>query len=461
MRRIPGFGIRVLGCERCAAPMEVPAEGGEVPCTACGHGNAFPARSELARVTFSASSLTDEERLTRLRAQDHKPLLPPDSLKSLVENGEIPEWKVQEARLVWLNTRKELVATSSFESAERLSFLTLLLANQLSSAEDRPKKRAMYESALEAFNLPRHRQMMLCNLASQAARNGDPSSAERWLALCDPRSDDLQADSYFRYARAILDTARGDDHEVLRVLGESYDQVPILDALDGMCAVLRANAWERLGQVEKAKAQLVAHMQAYGGKGQALLQAIAGNFTTGGQAVCARSLPEASAEYSQAAARTAGGIGASVGLFMMGVALLSVMAVAAGAVAAILGVDLSFLDMEKGEYWITFIGSGLMSLVPFGIGFRMWQSARKASRLRLHGLRGTGRIVRIERTGVTINDVPQVRLTLSVRLPDRPSYEATTRMLIPESSIGTFTPGTQVNVRVAPEDPSSVLVETM
>ncbi len=461
MKRVPGFDDRVLACEACAAPLEVALEGGEATCRACGGTNVVAARPEAKRLSFSTSGLTEEERLNRLRSQDHKPLLAPDSLKNLVEGGAIPDWKMQEATLVWLATRKELAATGSFESAERLFFLTLMFSNKLKGQENLLRKRAMYESAWEAFNLPRHRQMMLCDLASQAARYGDVRSAEKWLALCDPRADDLQADSYWRYARAIVDTIRSDFSAVLRVLGEAYDQVPIMDATDGLCTVLRANAWERQGDVERAKEQLKAHMEACGATGQALVTTIVEGFATTGQTLCARSLPLADAEYSRVAAKRAGGIGAGVGLYLMGMSVLMLAAVLAGVVAALLGVDLSFLDMEPSEYWISFGVTGGMSLIPFAIGFNLRRSARRAERLRLHGVRGKGRIVSIARTGVTINDVPQHRLTLTIQLEGRPPYEASTKMLLPESTLAHFTPGTQLNVRVDPEDKTSVLVETV
>ncbi|MBN1335109.1 MAG: hypothetical protein JXB39_04055 [Deltaproteobacteria bacterium] len=459
MNRVPGFDDRVLACEACAAPIEAPLEGGEVACGACGRVNVVAARPQATRLSFGTSTLSEEERLNRLRAQDHKPLLPPESLKSLVEGGGIPDWKMQEATLVWLASRKELVATGSLESAERLSFLTLLFSNRLKGDENLLKRRAMYESALEAFNLPRHQQTMLCDLASQAARHGDVRSAEKWLNLCDPRSDDLHADSYYRYARAIVDTVRGDALDVLEVLGETYDRVPIMDALDGLCTVLRAHAWEQRGDVAKAKEQLEAHMHACGARGQALVNDIAESFTRSGLTVCTRSLPLANEAYSRAAAKQAGGIGAGVGLYLMGLSILMLAAVLAGAVAALLGADLSFLDIEPDEVWITFVVTGLMSLLPFTIGLRMRRSAVRARRLRLHGLCGTGRLIGIETTGLRVNDVPQYRLTLTVRLEDRPPYEARTKVLIPESAVGQFRPGSEWRVRVDPEDPTSVLLE--
>jgi hypothetical protein len=98
--------------------------------------------------------------------------------------------------------------------------------------------------------------VLLCMMARQAARAGEMEAAEEWLADCDPRSADIYMDTSWRYARGFIDTIRRDYQKVLAVLGSTFDDVPIADAFDYSCAVLRANAHEKLGDAATAAQEL-------------------------------------------------------------------------------------------------------------------------------------------------------------------------------------------------------------
>lgn len=183
MKTFFSHDIRILMCKNCGAPIEASPSGGTVPCSYCSAQNQLVSRKEEPLEPAAAARQIDEgQRLVMLRQQDGKPMVPPASLNSLLEGGGIAEWKVQEAVAVWQNTRKELESTSNYEAAERLLFLTIAMANYYSGKGERLQQRAMFESALEVFTLPRHRQMMRGYLARSAALEGDVGAAERWLA---------------------------------------------------------------------------------------------------------------------------------------------------------------------------------------------------------------------------------------------------------------------------------------
>jgi hypothetical protein len=96
-------------------------------------------------------------------------------------NGTLEAWKVAEALSVWQSTRRERRTSSDFEAAERLLFLTIVLSQYFFDQGDRERQRALFESALEVFSLPRHRQMMLGYPSRCACRAGDLDAAQ---ALC-------------------------------------------------------------------------------------------------------------------------------------------------------------------------------------------------------------------------------------------------------------------------------------
>ena len=58
------------------------------------------------------------------------------------------------------------------------------------------------------------------------------------------------------FVRATIATATGEWSKVLAVLGQAIDDVPIVDGMDALAAVVRANAHEQLGDVDRARDQL-------------------------------------------------------------------------------------------------------------------------------------------------------------------------------------------------------------
>ncbi len=395
--------------------------------------------------------------MERLRQQDGRPMLPPTSLESLLEGGGIPAWKVQEAVTVWQNSRREVMATQGHEAAERVFFLTLVLANVLSEQGDLVRQRGLYESALDVLSLARHKQMMRGALARLAVRQGDLAEAERWLAPCDPRSDDLQTDSAWRVSRAMVDTARGDFRAVLGVLGLEFAEVPVFDAMDGLSVVLRANAWERLGQGDAAVAALLEYFGQGGPSGRTSVRKVVETF--GGLGLCPQSLGRAERTYgaqaaSQAAQRATGGI------HRVFVPLGAVLTVGAGVVVMAAGLGFfGLVDFDPTNVlWA--LGLGIGGGVLLGIGLGMAKAAKRAQYLRTHGIQGTGRVREVRTTGVEINDVPQMEVMLEVAVPGHPPYASSAKMLMHGHVAAQLGVGASVPVRVDPQNLRDVLIET-
>lgn len=460
------YDARILACSGCGAPLDAPIDGGTFACTYCGAENRVAARVEGPVIEAGTSGPVDEaERVQRLRAQDGKPLLPPDSLRTLVgPGGDLPEWKVQEAVDIWQSARRELAKSSGFEAAERLLYLTLTLANHFAGQNDQRRQRAMFESALEVFFLPRHRQLMRGHLARSAAQEGDLKAAERWLEPCDTRSDDLDTDSAYRFSRAFIDTRRGEFQEVLRVLGHGSADVPIMDAMDTSTTLLRANAWEQLGQSDRAVVLLMERMKTGGVNSRRAMEIMVGRYADWG--LCEESYPRAAATYRDAAAEAAGekasgGIGV---IFVPIGCLFLLLSVGLLATAAFLVVLTRLAGSDLGEVALVtgVTGGGLLipGVVMAGLGIQMRRAAKKARRLRRHGLRGFGEVLAMEATGTKINDVPVMEIRLRIQLEGRTPYTASTKMLLDAGERAQFTIGRTVPVRVDPEDPAEVIVET-
>lgn len=312
---------RVLLCQHCGAPIEVANAGGLSPCSFCEAQNRIVGRSE-AGVAPAREEISEQERFSRLRAQCDRPWRIPESLKPFYENGAVPDWKMDEALAVWKQTRATVESTNDHEAAERLLVLTVILAQTYGAKRDPLRHRAIFESSLDAFTLPRHRQVILCGLSRGAIAAKDRESAEEWLRLCDAHSDDIESDSEYRQAWATIHTHARAYDRVLEVLGAHNDTVPIQQALWDVCVLFRANALERLGRTSEAVAALQQALARPNGRGtMSMLVGVWDGF-------CPESYPRAQQAASHAAAspsKTPLLIGLTVGV--LGIAGLFVFAV--------------------------------------------------------------------------------------------------------------------------------------
>ncbi len=444
------IGLRVLACESCGAPVQVAVGGGTAECRYCRAANKVAQRAQQS-LAYNAPQIPEHERIMRLRSQDGRPLLPPASLGSLFENGDIQAWKMDEAVRVWNASRQEARSTGSYDAAERVYFLSIVLAQKFALAGDLDRQRALLESASETLTLPRHKQVMWATLSRAAVRAGDAQAAQDWLSQCNPRSDDLESDSAYRMAAALLATARRDFPSVLGAVGQGPNDVPIHDAMDDACAVLRANAHERMGNFPAAVAVLQDRMS----KGPTARATVEGSIQSMAYLQpCPQSFPMAMQQHTVAAAGSAGASvtgGAHMILLAMGVifAVVGALLLLGGIIAAIAG-SIEALP-----------GLGLTGIIfiPTGIGLAVWgrnmqKQAQEAAWLRANGLRARARIVGVQGTGLTVNGVPQILIQMQVMMDGRSPFPASAKRMGGPPPIGS-----DVAVRVHPQDASKVIIE--
>ena len=330
----------------------------------------------------------------------------------------------------------------------------------------------MLETSLDTLFLPRHKQVIRGLLSSAAAKEGDLQAAERWLAPCDTRSDDLETDSAYRNARAYIDTIRTDYRAVLAVLGSTDDEVPIMDARDPVCAVLRANALEKLGNVDAATASLRARMGKESASGRLVIEEFVAKNPQ--LRLCPASLPAALQAHNASAAQSAAsGAGGGIGgiFFYVGIALLILTVVlmvggAAPGVAALFvtgfhdpATVLAELGAALGGALVMGIGTGITGVIFTLLGAGLRNAGKKAAYLRAHGVRAKGVIQSLNPTGTTINDVPMMEVVISVRPTDAAPYEARVKQLMQPALMMQLGPGREVPLRVHPTNPQEVMLE--
>ncbi|MBN8616126.1 MAG: hypothetical protein J0L92_36380 [Deltaproteobacteria bacterium] len=467
--------VRVLFCENCGGPLQTAVQGGAIECNYCKATNAVRPRLdrfEAARV----QSLSEPERLGRLRMQDGVPMMPPPSLASLVAGNGVPDYKLTEAFDVFQATRREVKATHSPDASERVYYLAVLVGQTLAVKGDFERVRALFETALDVVVLQRHQNCLRAMLARNAVREGDQASAEQWLSGCDPRSDDLRSDSDYRVARALIDTARSDYQTVLATLGRQNDEIPIADGLDEVAAVVRANALERLGDMNGAVAVLRARMAKSNAFGRQAMEHFVRVYPS--LHLCAGSLPQAMQAHSVVAAQSASArAGGSAGMIMIIAGVGSVLlTVVIGLVTMIpmaaipLGMGasgqpgegmLAGLAIGGTEIFVCFI-IGVTTILPVGIvgviGYKLITRSREAAWLRQHGISAQGQVRALSSTGTRINRVPLMKVDVSYATPQG-QREASTQMLLPLHLQVQLVPGATVPIRVHPQDPTKIVIE--
>lgn len=445
--------IRILLCDWCGAPLQLATTGGAAQCRHCGNTNQVGARTE--QFVIPTPQVPEPQRVAQLRMQDNRPLLAPAAYQQLVEGGRIPPWRIAEATAAWQACRKEVRASpSNPEPAERLLFLTMLLSNHLFDAQDFLRQRAMFESALEVAQLPRHKQVLRGFLSRSAARLGDLAAAQQWLAPCDPRPLDLESDTAYRVSRAYIDTLSGNFQAVIQWLGRVRDEVPIQDTFDAAATVFRANALERLGDVAGATAALADEMRRGAGARDTIDAIVKGH---PGFQLCPQSLPQAKAAFGQVAgqraAQLAGG-GAASGI--IGIAVVTTIIP-----IVILVVVFNSVPMPGGMGIMHLFGWApglLLGLgIPIAIGVWLYRSGQRAKHIMQNGVDARGRVLAVNPTGTKINGVPRVEVRLMVMLPDRPPYEASTKLLWSGSREQLLQAG-EVHLKVDPQRPGDVAI---
>jgi hypothetical protein len=237
-----GFHDRVTLCSSCGAPLQAASNARATRCTKCGAENVVVARVDDA--ISEGWSEGELARVSHLRTQSTSAPVHP-SIQAFVAGLRLSRAHAAQAFHSWQHFRSHI---DSLATEEAFTRLTLLLAWRAAEESDPYRERGLLESALAVVRAPGHANQLRAALAILACRMRDLDGAESWLRTCDPRPVDLRSDSAYRFARAFVDTARGDLSKVLVGLGGNDVEIPIVDELAGPAALLRANAWERLGR---------------------------------------------------------------------------------------------------------------------------------------------------------------------------------------------------------------------
>lgn len=407
--------LRVLLCPSCGAPVGVPTMGGTTTCRFCAvQSHVGPRVKAAPSGELSPTRLSESERWAGLLAQVGEPLLPPARIAPLFARGFASGWRREDVRAAWQSARARTAArgADAHEAAHELVYLTSALGNQFVQAKDWTGHRAMLESALEAFFLPRHRSAIAADLCSGACGQGDVVGATMWLELCDPASEDLYADSGYRVARARLARLKGDFPDVLVALGARAGAVPIHTSFNTTATVARAHALENVGALAEATHELDDVMGG-GPDVRRHVELLARMYS-----LCARSLPPALAAVTERASHVA--------------------ANAAGGRPR----------------------PGLLSAVFGERSGAAAVAAERARRLAFVGRPAQGKVLSILDTGTRIDDAPLFRLHVRVELEGVASYEGAVELLLTPERAESFL-GTVIFLLVDPVDPAQIAAEAI
>lgn len=120
-------------------------------------------------------------------------------------------------------------------------------------------------------------------------------------------------------------------------------------------------------------------------------------------------------------------------------------------------------SMGMGLMVVMIGGSLLVTFVVVGFSaymfYKVFKKMGDTSRLRQTGLPGTAQILSLSDTGMTINDNPQVALSLTVTSPHHGSYQVQTTSIISRLSIPRVQPGMSVPVKIDPQNPMNVVLD--
>lgn len=413
--------------------MSVGPAGGQEACRYCGQrGAALAIARDAVKVTEDMDGETLMRQTEARRALDH-----------LFVGVDLLPWKAREASALWRAARAS-------GDAARLRLLTLALAQHFENAKDPLRQRAILEGALDVATAPADRHVLYAALARGAARAGDPSAAEAWLARCDARPRGLASDTAYRHTRAYLDTLSGQDPQrVLQTIGGTSRDVMLHQDHEAECAALRAHAWERLGRMDMA----VQALDELNQRGSSLLRYACARFVErhADLGLCSESFPRADGlQRDRGVALAAKAAGAP----------LLALALTAGHV--LLGLILFASIALFGELAAAYAASGfafMLATVFLAIAIVDFRKARRAKRIRAQGVQAAARIIHARGTKQSTNGLPQLSYRVLVLPPTGVPFEAHTVFHADAATRERFGPGSLAVVRMDPADHRMVQME--
>lgn len=441
--------MRVLACAQCAAPVEGTLHGGTFRCPYCHAQNQVAARDERIdhQILQQAPQMSEAQRFERLRQQDGQPLMPPPSLQAYMQGGGAADHMIAALQEQWKMAKHELAHGGGYQAAERLYFATLMLRGPMSKQQRDLEVRAMIESALDVLTEPRHRAVMHGFMARDATRLGDPEAGEKWLALMPTRSDDLHIDSAYRITRAYVSTAKRDFNTVLAVLGQRRDDIPIADGNDELAAVMRANAFEKLGRTQEANTELQRIMVSPP-HAELVGKIIQSNAAL---SLCSHTYPQLAQQMQQMSTNVVKSkSGMNTGAIFIVAFLGAPIMIGAQALISALGLP----------EWIfgIVVGAFVVGILVF-VFSALTRGNRIKAKLKQNGIRGQGTLVQCNTTGTRVNNQPVYELILTVEAQGLQPFRASHREILSPMVVGRLQPGATVPILLDPKDPTLFVID--
>lgn len=423
---------RLYLCPGCSAPERGPVSGGAVTCSRCATAHALPDRSALP-MNRGVIAPANRARIEHLREQAGQKHEVPPTLQAVLGGMHVLPGREQEALAVWqsLRARSE---QGDVAASEDLTSLTIMLQELPAMQSDPDICEALSESAHDAAVLPRHKQEHLGSLVRRAVGQGDRERAQRYLAMMNLGPPDLESDSELRVSAAALATFDGDAARVLSLLGEAKDELPIALSLGALASVLRANAHDMAGHLDKAVQSLRELPHPW------LLGLVSARFPA--LRLCVRSAqPYRDLTTREGAKRAASRVRGSAGAFLAFMALV---------------VGVPWIAGGEGSSVVVVV-AGVLLAIAVAMIVRARLKGRHAAWLRTHGLALTARVTGGQVTNSVLGDVPLLQLKLKVNAPTG-AYDATCDKLVPAPHVVQMI-GQVVGVRVNPNKPEEVIFE--
>jgi len=117
------------------------------------------------------------------------------------------------------------------------------------------------------------------------------------------------------------------------------------------------------------------------------------------------------------------------------------------------GYPLRIFFLLMGGFFIVFI-------IALAGGMILWErgQSKKLEWFKKFGIPGTAEIISAEQTGVYINNLPQVRLKMSITTGMIAPYTITIKKVYNFIEIGKLVPGAKMEVLVDPKNPKNILL---
>lgn len=127
--------------------------------------------------------------------------------------------------------------------------------------------------------------------------------------------------------------------------------------------------------------------------------------------------------------------------------------------AAVLGV-FGLLDPGLASgFLLAAAALGVTGAVMVAVGLRAAQAADDAERVLRIGLPGTATVTALTRTGVSMDDQPQVVIDLLVEVPGLAGFAARRTEIVPQLLLVRLAPGARLPVRIDPRDQALVVID--